>query len=579
MNYSCSYEAIEPAITFIEQELSKKKIDSRTLAKTLLTAEEVLRATIEHAVSGQELLSVKVLTFPTGTELRVSAKGSPFDVSAVEEGFLFDDDAESAAVVRALVERVMGGNVSVRNRLGVNISVVRVTTSRYRSLAFTAGALILGLLVGFLMKGLFPESFNSAVTRHVFMPIDTMFLNALGFIVAPLVLFSIASSIADFGDMKALGRIAVKVIFSYFFTSLLAILLALAVYLLIPIGDPALCSVITISADSVTGKGLGISDTIKETIVGIIPGDIVSPFQNAAMLQILFIAVMLGLAASALSGKLRVFHDILHDFYAVFSRITTMIIEVMPLAVFCSMARIILTMDGKSLLSVFSWIPTIYLADILMFGVYALLILLVARLNPLTFFQKYHPTMLMAFTLSSSNACLPESMEACGKGLGISRKVYSFSLPLGATINMDGGCITQMISALFMAKIFGVPLSGPMIFSLILSIFILSVGAPGVPGGALVCLSILLPQLGIPVEALSLIMGLYCIVDMMQTCVNVTGDAAVTLITAQSEKLVDRNLYRARSTGGGSVIRKAAMNPVKKSVRIPRCRRIRPESR
>ena len=549
MIFHCSLDELGQIRQYIREALSQKKKDDRTIAKTLLTAEEVLRVTIEHAGDPEAPLNVRLLSSPMGTELRISARGEPFGTDEVEEGFRIarnEEDEEAMALVRRLVERVMGGSVTVRNRMGLNIATIRISSSPYRQLILTVGALILGLLAGFLMKSLLPEAFNTGVTENLFAPVTTMFLNALKMVVAPLVLFSIASSIADFGDMKALGRIAGKVIGSYLFTSLIAIGLGIAVYQLIPIGDPSLRAAMTDAAAATVAKGAGVTASIKDTIVGIIPSDVINPILKADMLQIIFIAAMLGLAAGALSDKLKVFHAVLSDGYAVFSRITAMIIWFMPLAIFCSMAKMILSMDLKNLLSVFVWVPTIYLADLLMLAVYGLMILLLARLNPLTFFRKYYPAMLTAFTFAASNPSLPTSMATCDRALGISKGIYSFSLPLGATINMDGGCITQVISALFMAKVFGMPISASMILSLVLAIFVLSVGAPGVPGGALVCISILLPQIGIPAEAISIIMGLYSIVGMMQTCVNVTGDAAITLIVARSEKLVDLNVYNRR---------------------------------
>jgi len=127
----------------------------------------------------------------------------------------------------------------------------------------------------------------------------------------------------------------------------------------------------------------------------------------------------------------------------------------------------------------------------------------------------------------------------------VSDKVYSFSLPLGATINMDGSCITLVITSLFMAKIFGVPVTGSVLLSLFIAIMVLSVGSPGVPGGNLVCITLIIPQIGIPAEAVSLVMGLYPLVGMMQTCANVTGDAVVTTIVAKHEKMVDMEMYNS----------------------------------
>lgn len=186
-----------------------------------------------------------------------------------------------------------------------------------------------------------------------------------------------------------------------------------------------------------------------------------------------------------------------------------------------------------------------YAGCLLMIAVYGLLILIFGRMNPLPFYRKYYPAMLTAYTFSSSNAALPTSMEYCEKALGISKKVYTISLPLGATINMDGSCVVLCISALFMTKVFGIPVTPGLLTTLALSVFVLSIGAPGVPGAALICMSILFPQIGIPAEAVSLLMGLYALVGMIMTCTNVTGDAAVTLVTAKHEKLLDMDVYKS----------------------------------
>lgn len=545
MKFKCSVNEIPNAVEYIRKELKNRKVKSKDITKALLTAEEVIRATIDHSESADGEFNVKVNKFLTGTEMRITSKGSSFELDSIRQGISFVDDEESNLVIQNLVSRVMGNNLSVRNRNGLNTSVIKISEFKYKQLIITLFALVLGIGVGFLMKGIMPESFNLAITDKLFAPITTMFLNALKMVVVPLVLFSIASSIACFGDMKALGRIAGKIIGSYMVTSFLAILLGIGVYQLIPIGNPKLQSIVTDTAAVTIENGTAVSTSIKDTLIGIIPSDIITPFQKANMLQIIFIAVMIGLAAGALSNKLKVFKDFLNDGYDVFSKITSMIIKVMPLAVFCSMAKMILSMKTNDLVSVISWVPTIYFGHILMLCVYALMLLVIGRLNPLKFYKKYNPAMITAFSLASSSSTLPTSMQICDKNLGLSKNLYSFALPLGATINMDGSCITQVITAFYMAKIFGIPMSESVIISTILAIFVLSVGAPGVPGGALVCISIILPQIGIPAEAISIIIGLYSLVGMMQCCVNVTGDAVVTLIVGKSEKLIDLDVFNS----------------------------------
>ncbi len=422
---------------------------------------------------------------------------------------------------------------------------VQMEQSKYKQLILNFSALFAGVLLGIILKYTCPDAVIQALIKNLLSPVTTMFLNALKVIVGPLVFFSIASSIADFGDMKSLGRIAGKVITGYSITSFIAIGIGALVWFIFPIGDPSLKALVSDAADSTIANGQNVSTSVLDEIIDIVPSEIVSPFLKEDMLQIIFLAVLMGVAVSAVADKLHVFKDIISDGYLVCSRITTIIINIMPLAIFCSMAKMVFNMEIKSLLSVFVWVPVIYLGDIMMLGVYSLIIMIFARLNPITFFKKYYPTMVVAFTLASSNAALPTSMETCGKSLGISKKIYAFSLPLGATINMDGSCVTLMLSSLFMAKIYGISITPAIIMQLVFSIYILSVGAPGVPGAALICLSLLVPQIGVPSNSISIVMGLYALVGMMQVLTNVTGDAVVTLAVARGEKLVDVEKFKA----------------------------------
>ena len=202
------------------------------------------------------------------------------------------------------------------------------------------------------------------------------------------------------------------------------------------------------------------------------------------------------------------------------------------------MAKTMISMNIKEFSNVVAWVPLIYFGDIMMMCVYMLLLLFLARLNPFRFVAKYHPAMLSAFTFASSNAALPSSIEKVDE-LGVSSTVYSFSLPLGATVNMDGSCVALIISALFYAKTYSVPVTSSVFTALFIAIIALSLGSPGVPGGNLVCIAILIPTIGVPPEAVSLIMGLYPLVGMITACTNVTGDAVVTTIAAKAEKLFD----------------------------------------
>ena len=538
-------QCVPDGVSFIQSSLEECGSERKSIIRMLLLTEELLVKLIGSQTKESEgSVWIQVTSIFGETRIRIWGKGEKLEIPESMTSLADADDPEAEEVIRNIVLKAYQDNMDMKYRNGINTVSIRVTASRYRQLLLTLGAMVLGIFTGIILKMFVPQTFTVILSDDLFSPVSTMFLNAVKFVVAPLVFFSIASCIGDYGDMKALGRIGGKVIGTYFFTSLLAVFLGAGIYGIFRIGDPALAGAVTDAASSAIEKSTAVSTSAKDMIMGIIPSDIITPFLNMDMLQVIFIAFLLGFTTKKIGQYSETFRTALNTGNAVFSQATAIIISFMPLSVFCSMAKMIISLDIKNLLKLLTWPATIYFADILMICVYGLLLLIVGRLNPVTFFRKFSPAMLSAFTLASSSATLPVSIEICKDRLGIAKKVYSFSIPLGATINMDGSCITQMISALFMAKIFGVPMTMSLVFSMALTIFVLSVGAPGVPGGALVCIALLLPQYGIPVEGISLIMGLYSLVGMMQTCVNVTGDATVTTIVAKSEGLMDMEKFK-----------------------------------
>ena len=538
-------QCVPDGVSFIQSSLEECGSERKSIIRMLLLTEELLVKLIGSQTKESEgSVWIQVTSIFGETRIRIWGKGEKLEIPESMTSLADADDPEAEEVIRNIVLKAYQDNMDMKYRNGINTVSIRVTASRYRQLLLTLGAMVLGIFTGIILKMFVPQTFTAILSDDLFSPVSTMFLNAVKFVVAPLVFFSIASGIGDYGDMKALGRIGGKVIGTYFFTSLLAVFLGAGIYGIFRIGDPALAGAVTDAASSAIEKSTAVSTSAKDMIMGIIPSDIITPFLNMDMLQVIFIAFLLGFTTKKIGQYSETFRTALNTGNAVFSQATAIIISFMPLSVFCSMAKMIISLDIKNLLKLLTWPATIYFADILMICVYGLLLLIVGRLNPVTFFRKFSPAMLSAFTMASSSATIPVSIEICKDRLGIAKKVYSFSIPLGATINMDGSCITQMISALFMAKIFGVPMTMSLVFSMALTIFVLSVGAPGVPGGALVCIALLLPQYGIPVEGISLIMGLYSLVGMMQTCVNVTGDATVTTIVAKSEGLMDMEKFK-----------------------------------
>jgi len=538
---------IREGMDFVEATLTEKKISKKEKARTMLAAEEILSGLVNNA--GEETyIDIEVSGILGNVSFNFKSKGCEFDIDSITDSLLFpverSDDEEANSIIRNLVNKVVGDRISIRHDKGLNKISLNVRRSSYAALVYTLIGLGLGILVGIILKQALPVDVSGAISDNVFSPVYTLFMNALKLIVGPLVFCSVASSIADFGDLKELGRIALKIVGMYLITSIIAFFVGLGTYSLFQIGDPSLKSMVSNAAASTIAAGGSAQFSIKDTIIGIIPNNIISPFLESNLLQIIFMAVVMGITAAAISKRMPGLKNGLLTLNNAFSLITSKLMLLMPVVVFCAMAKMMISMDLSNLGSVLVWVPVDYFGSLLMICVYMILLLILARLNPFKFLKKFNKAMITAFTLSSSNATLPTSAKQCEE-LGVSSKVYSFSLPLGATINMDGTVVTLTITSLFMAKIFGLDINGGMLLSLFIAIIVLSIGSPGVPNGALVGFTLLLPQIGIPAEAVSIIMGLYPLVSMLQTVVNVTGDATVTTIVAKNEKLLDVGKYNS----------------------------------
>ena len=536
---------IASGVKFVQESLKERNINSKQIAQTLLTTEEVLAKILESAPVGSDIV-IEIRGLFGNLSVQIKAGCDAFAVSDIYERLKVDElDEDAGDVIKKLYDKLFADTLLVRRNKGKTIVTFPVKKSTYTNLIYTIAVLILGILTGFLIHNFLPAEVGKNISTLLITPVYTMFLNFLKLIVAPLVFFSVAYSIADFTDLKALGRIATRIVAFYLLTSMIAICVGYFTYQLFPIGSTDLAVAVSEeTAEATLQKAEGVTISIKDTIVGIVPSDIITPFQKSDMLQLIFMAVVLGIAAASLAGKIPEVKKMLGILNDVFSKITSVMVKLIPLIVFCSMTKMMIAMNFETLLNVFVWAPVIYFGDVLMICVYIILLALFAGLAPNKFLKKYYPAMVSAFTCASSNAALPTSIECCDK-LGISPKIYSFSLPLGATINMDGSCISLLISALFCAKIFQIPVTPSVLLSLFIAIMVLSVGSPGVPGGNLVCIALLIPQIGVPAEAVSLVMGLYPLVGMMQTCTNVTGDAVVSTIIAKKEGLVDMSKFNS----------------------------------
>ena len=534
---------IENAVKFIGETLPTLGITKKYAQKAELLSEETIIMFLEHAPEDAEL-QVRISRFFGDVSVTLSMQGEEFEpLGSTDSLDINSDELVSENVIRALLLRSHGENYKYRRKSGVNQARILTGQNVQHSKNATFIALILGLLLGLLAKFVFSPEVTAILTDYALNPIHTIFMNALKIIIAPVVFFSIVTCFSQFNNLSELGKLGAKVIGMYLLTTVIAVSLAIGVFYVVQPGTFGFAlsgtdtTAVTVDTDVEYG--------ILKTLMNIVPSNFLAPFLESNTLQIIFLAVIVGTAVGAIGQYSKTIKELFEGLNSLFLQITTIISKFIPVAVLASVAMIVISLGGKSLLSVAAGAGTQISTILLMIGVYGVLILLLSGLNPLKFYQKSREGMLTSFTLSSSSAAMPTNMRVATEKLGISPKVANFSIPLGATINMDGACIFLTILGLFLARAYGVEVTTSTLLSAALTIILLSLGAPGVPGSALVCLGVVLKTLNVPVEAIGLIIGISPLLDMFDTMNNTTGDLAAALIVSKSEKLLDRNVYNS----------------------------------
>ncbi|TCN81401.1 dicarboxylate/amino acid:cation symporter [Shewanella fodinae] len=371
-------------------------------------------------------------------------------------------------------------------------------------------------------------------------PIGTLFVNTIKMLIVPLVFCSLIVGVTSMQDTSKMGRIGFKSFAFYLATTSIAISLGLLVGALMAPGEG-----LPLAPHSAVADAKAVP-SIMETLINIVPTNPVAALADGQILQVIVFAVALGVALVLIGehGKpaIRVFESLAEAMY----KLTDMVMKLAPYGVFGLMAWVSGKYGMQMLLPLLKVIVAVYLGCILhVLGFYSIVLSVFARLNPLQFFKGVSNALAVAFTTSSSAGTLPVSMKCASEYLGVNKKISSFVLPLGATINMDGTALYQGVTALFVAQAFGVDLTWVDYATIVLTATLASIGTAGVPGAGLVMLTLVLNSVGLPLEGVALIAGIDRILDMARTVVNVAGDLVATTVIAKSEDELDLAHYNA----------------------------------
>ena len=431
--------------------------------------------------------------------------------------------------------------ISINIYATISASIIGGTVMRKKRKINLAGWIIIclfaGILVGFAFLKLAPES---TFTTDYLKPLGTIYINLLKFMVVPVVVFSIMDGVISLNDLKRVGSLGIKTIVYYILTTAFAVVIGLVVVNCFKGFFPALDQSVTSSLEYNAAE----APKVMDVIIAIFPDNVFKPMVEANMLPVICIAIFFGAGVLAAGAKGQKIAELVNCMNEVTMKVLMMIIKLTPIGVFCLMADVVAVNGAKIVGSLALVVCVAYIGYILHLGiVYSCSVKLLAGMRPASFFKGMAPAMLTAFTTTSSNATLPINIECCNN-MGAEPEVSSFVLPLGATINMDGTAIYQAVAAVFIACCYGVDLTLGQMGMIVLTATLASIGTAGVSGAGMIMLSMVLMQVGLPVEGIAIIAGVDKLFDMGRTTLNITGDATAAMWLSKLER--SRNAAAAK---------------------------------
>lgn len=402
-------------------------------------------------------------------------------------------------------------------------------------------SLIIGIVVGILIHYFMPEGHfrDDILIEGIFYTIGQVFIRLMQMLVVPLVFFSIADGCRNLGDTETLGKVGVRIVAFYICTTALAIFLSLMLARVINPGKGMNLSLGANEFEVDSGEEFSIS----KTILNFVPTNPIGALANGEMIQIIIFAVIVGLLIASMEDRLMTLGNVVTEMNDLMMGMTMWVMKLAPIGVFFLITRTFASLGYDVIISMLSYMATVLggLAVQLIL-VYMILLAAFTRVNPINFLKKFAPVMTFAFSTASSNATVPVNIKTLEE-MGVDRKISSFTIPLGATINMDGTAIMQGVAVVFIANAYNIDLTAADFATVILTATIASVGTAGIPSVGLITLSMVLQSVGLPVEGIAMIMGIDRILDMARSAINISGDASGTIIVANSVGAFDKEKF------------------------------------
>ena len=404
------------------------------------------------------------------------------------------------------------------------------------------GALV-GLIINYLGLNVEGNIVNEYIVNGLFHIMGTMFITSLKMLVVPLVFFSLITGVLGIGNINTLGKVGIKSLALYVLTTAIAITIAISIAGFSGIGEGA-------DLKTSTSFKAEKAPELSSVLIDIVPDNVVEAMATGNMLQLIFFSILLGISLLMVGKKAEPIAKTVELINEAMMNMVNIIMAVAPYAVFALLAKAISSLGFGLLVDLAGYVAILVIALLVhLFVTISGLLKLFTGLSPFIFMKKMRDAQIFGFSTSSSNATIPVTLKTVTDKLGVNNSVASFTVPFGATINMDGTAIMQGVATVFIANAYGIELGITGYLTVILMSVLASVGTAGVPGVGLITLSMVFTQVGLPVEGIGLIIGVDRLLDMIRTSVNISGDSAVSVIVGKSEGKFDIKTYNDSEAG------------------------------
>ena len=535
IKYDLTFETLGGVSQELEAYLKEHNTDAKDIQTALLLLEEISVRFLEQSPE----TPVQVRVRNRFGSISVTLSNAAEDFNPISE--IKDWGTESENYFRTLIFRANAEKLDYARQNGRNVVNIKARKPKNRMMVLALLMLVAGTVLGLVMVHIMGVDSAKAFDYQVFETVSAMFFNALGMLIIPMIFCSVVTTIAGLSSLSDTGRLGGKALRTYMTTTALAILVGFgSAYLFLPRKLPD--AVMTLAKGHATASTVQLG---RDTLIGLIPKDIVAPIQNANIMQVMLLAVFVGMALGVLGEKIQVLNRLIEDLTNLFQTLVNMVAAFMPLVTLTATASLMINVGLPVIPLLGRLILTEIIAVAIMWVIYSLQ-LGIRGISPIPFWRALPGYFRKSGLPNYSGAYLPYSMELCTRKFGVSPRVTSFTTSLGATINMDGACVHFVLCSILFARLYNVELDANMIATIAIAVFILSMGDSAVQNSSLISMTSILTMMGVPTSALGLILGVDAVLDMFRCGSNIIGDLSATLTIGKSEGEMDREKYNAK---------------------------------